>query len=338
MSIRYLWITIRAINYTDRAFNAISKSIGALQKDEAKLTQTANVLKLSAGMMWMALGAMAISGITQMIRVTREGRTVMNAFDRSIRDLTKAFGTAFTTVLRVPIQLLTNFLNALSKLDPRILAIISLAVLFGIGLMTIAGAIWVVQGVMGILNKSFLSNILTLKMWHNMSFSVIASTQGLGRALSLVRFSLAQVIGVFSIFLALGMLLGSEGAKWAAVIAIIATAVAMLAIWLSEAAIAWGVLTFGLAAAGGLAVAALMPSHQVGTRKAQFTGPAIIHAGERIGQESQLKKEFGGKQGVEKTQTNVTIAFSGNIQTKADKEQLKPLILKWVKEALDNKA
>ena len=341
MSIRYLWITIRAINYTDRAFKAIAANVAALQKQEKNLASTAAVLKLSAGMMWIALGTMAVSGIMNMMRATQQGRTVMNAFDKSINQLTKSFATAFVKVLGPAIQGLTWLLNAISKLDPRILNVIAVLSLFAIGLGIVAGAMWVWQGLLGIIDLSFLKHILVLQLTNGANFSVVASTVGLSSALKGLKVSLGQALGIFTIFMSLGMLLGKEGSKWAAVIGIIALAVLALAHVLGYAAISMGVLTVGAAAAGGLAVAALMqnamPSFQTGTRRAQFTGPAFVHAGERIGKEDQLKRELGGGKGMEKRQTNVAITFSGNIQTKADKEQLRPLILKTIKEALDNK-
>lgn len=344
MAIRYLWITIRAINYTDRAFKAISKSIGALQKDEAKLAQTANVLKMSAGMMWVALGAMAVSGMMQMMRATREGRAVMRDFDKSVGALSKSLGQAFTTVLGQAIRILTGLLNAIAKIPAPILTMITamgvLILMYGM----FRASAWVLSGTMGMLGVSFKLVGPTIQAYIGDAMAGVVSTDALKMSISGLNVSISTCVMFFMAFVMIGMMFGKTAGIIVAGIGGIIAALIIYTHWQKVAAILQGTLNWWSAAAmiaGGLAIGgaiAALTSFQVGTRKAQFTGPAIVHAGERVGKESQLKKEFGGKQGVEKTQTNVTIAFSGNIQTKADKEQLRPLILKCIKDALDNKA
>jgi len=96
-----------------------------------------------------------------------------------------------------------------------------------------------------------------------------------------------------------------------------------------------------IAAAGaGMGMAAAVyeqPIYQYGTRLVQRTTPAIVHAGDVItrpdrGDRTPQQQE----RGFPKHYYNITMSF-GDVKTKADKEELRPLILKTLKDALNNK-
>ena len=340
MAIRYLWITIRAMQYTDRAFKAVQQNIGNLVKAEGQLKSSGDMLKLSAGLMWMALGTMAIGAMSNLMRVSKEGRQVMNSLDRSIRDLSKSFGEAFTKTLGPAIRVLTMFLNALAKAPPWLLTMLSAGALVLIGLGMMKASFWVLSSVLKMVGFDFQRASMSLIQYNEVGQIVGVANNSLKGSFLALGFHIKNAFIYFSIFLSIGLMFGKQGSIIVAVIGSITVAIIALGWAMKHTAMWQSALTFGLSAIAGLAGAAMlsqqMPSFQVGTRRAQFTGPALVHAGERIGKEDALKRELGGN-APQKSQTNVAITFSGNIQTKADKEQLKPLILKSIKEALDNK-
>jgi len=176
------------------------------------------------------------------------------------------------------------------------------------------------------------TNQTTLANW-----GCATSTLTLAGAVNVFRASLGKAMIFFTLFMAIGQIIGKEGSKWAAVIMVIATAVAVLAIYLKTAAIGVSILTWGLAAAAGLAAMAAMPSYQYGTRMVQRTGPAIVHAGDVITRPDRGDKTPQQQErGFPKHYYNITMSF-GDVKTKADKEELRPLILKALKDALNNK-
>lgn len=344
MAIRYLWISIRAIQYTDRAFKAVNENVYALMNAEQKLKRTGEVLKLSAGMMWVALGAMALGGMMNMMKATSQGRRVMRDFEKSISSLTKAFGDAFVKILGPIVRILTVFLNVIASLPQPVLMVLSGVALFAVTAIIAKGATMALTSAMSLLGISMKTATFGTYQLINGEWVAITSTNGLTASLKGLKMSLSSCVTIFSTFVMIGMMFGKTGGIIIATIASIVAALAVYKMHLLGLSIAQAVASpwmIPAMIAGGLAMGgaiAAMGNFQVGTRKAQVTGPAIVHAGERVGKESQLKREFGGANATAKTSTNVTIHMSGNIQTKADKEELRPLILKTMKDALDNKA
>lgn len=340
--VRMLWISIRAIQYTDRATQQVVGNMSKLMAAEEKLHRRTAILSIAGGVMWIALASMATSAIMSIMRTTREGAGIMNQFDKSLGQLTKSFGTAFVKVLGPTIKILTNLFDVISKLPMPVLTFIASGIMLGLTFLTIKGLTMTLSGVF---------NLLGLEMWKetaaNLLFAqsegvVLTSTQALKVGIMGLVGSLQKVLVGFTLFMSLGIMLGKNYPAIVAAMTAITVAIIALGVALHWTGTWMSVLTFGAAAIAGLAasaaVSASMPNYQVGTRRLQKSGPIYAHAGEMVGTERGLKAQMGGKDGSpDKQQMNVTLNFSGNIQTKADKEELRPLILKVVKEALDNK-
>jgi hypothetical protein len=339
--VRMLWISIRAMQYTDRATQQVVGNMSKLMAAEDKMHRQHAILSIAGGVMWVALASMATSAVMGIMRTTREGAGVMNQFDRSVGQLTKSFGTAFVKVLGPVIKALTGLFTWISKLPMPVLTAMAAIVTCGLAFLTFFGVSMILRGGLTYLGIKLFHTSVGFKQLQFSAGPATAALNNMSIAGHNLGLSLNKAFLIFTVFMSLGSMLGKEGSKWAAVIGGITLAVLLLAKALWGAAIPTAIVTGGLAMAGGLAAAALMQqTFQVGTRRVQRTGPAIVHAGEMVGTERGLKAQIGGKGAgsPDKQQINATINFSGNIQTKADKEELRPLILKVIKEALDNKA
>lgn len=333
---RSIWISIRAMNYTDRATRQVGRNIDYLMRKQNELRRNA-VMMMSAGIMWTVMGALAMMGIMKIGEASTEGRRAIRTFSRSTDRLMKAFGTAFVRAMGPAIKLLTAFFNWMSALDPRILQVIASIILAGVALVTLKGATMAVKGAIDYLTASQSVNALATGQTILANYGCATSTMTLGSAFAFLRVNLGKALIIFTIFMSLGQILGREGSKWATVIGMIAMAIWGLAVALKAAAFSMSVLTFGAAAIAGIAAMAAMPSYQYGTRMVQRTGPAIVHAGDVItrpdrGDRTPQQEE----RGFPKNYYNVTLSF-GDVKTKADKEELRPLILKALKDALNNK-
>jgi len=345
MSTRTLFIAIRAIQYTDRATKQVTDNIDKLITKQDSLRKQTAIANIAGGVMWTALGLMATTAITGIMRATRQGAGVMNQFDRSMGQLTKSFGAAFTVVLGPSIKMLTAFFNAISRLPPQLLQFIAAGAVAAVTFVTLKGATMLLTGVLGYFNViGAQSNVIYANMVGG-QLVLATTTKGTALAFTNLGTAISASVGVFSMFLMIGMQFKGVAGIIVAAIGIIIAALGAYKVHLAVAAGLQAMLSpwmLPMMAGAGLAagvIAANLGGFQVGTRKVQRTGPALVHAGEMIGTERGIKAQTGGKGAgaPEKQQMSVTLNFSGNIQTKADKEELRPLILKVIKEALDNK-
>lgn len=338
MGMRSIYLSIRAFNYTDRATRQVGRNIDKLIQKQQELRQSA-VMMFSAGIMWTALGAMAGMAIMKIIEKSGEGRRAISVFSRAADKMLKELSKAFITVLGPTIKMLTGLFNAISKLNPRILQLVTGAIILGIVFLTSKGIIMTLTGAYQYLTASTAATALGYKQMTFSAGTATAATLTLRQAVTGLWMSMGKFIMIFTLFVMLGQILGSEGSKWAAVIMGIATAVGVLAAVLWTSASAMSILTWGaaaLAGAAGLAMVASMetPSYQYGTRMVQRTSLAMVHAGDVITRPDRGDKTPQQAQ-YPRTINRIELSF-GDIQTKADKEELRPLILKALKEALDN--
>jgi hypothetical protein len=303
------------------------------------------ILSIAGGVMWVAFASMATSAVMGIMRTTREGAGIMNKFDRSVGQLTKSFSTAFVKVLGPAIQMLTKLFDIISKLPMPVLTAMAAIIITGLSLLTLKGISMILSGGLTYLGITLFKTAASTNQVTLAATGSIPAIWGMKTATDSLGKSLINSLMIFSTFIMMGMTFkGVSGIVVAGIGAIIA-ALTLYKLHLLGAITLQGMLTpWGIAAMAGAglaigAIAGQFINAQVGTRKVQRTGPAFVHAGEMIGTERGLKAQMGGKGGSpDKQQINATINFSGNIQTKADKEELRPLILKVIKEALDNKA
>lgn len=336
---RTIYVAIRGMNYTDRATRQVGRNIDYLVRKQQQMRQAAVGL-IAGGIMWMALSAMATMAIYKIIEKSSEGRRAIRLFSRSSERMLRSLGTAFLKVMGPAITMLTKLFDTIANLNPVVLQVMAAFIMGGLALLTYKGLSMALTGALEYLRAGHAMTALATNQTTLTQYGCATSTLTLGAAFKVLSASLGKAVMFFTVFMMLGQILGSEGSKWAAVITVIATAVAVLAIFLWKGAIALSVLTFGLAAAAGLGAIAAMgtPSYQYGTRMVQRTGPAIVHAGDVItrpdrGDITPQQKEAQ----FNRLYTKAELHFHGDIKTKADKEELRPLILKTLKDALNNK-
>lgn len=332
-----IFVAIRGLNYTDRATRQVGRNIDFLIRKQQQMRQAAVGL-IAGGLMWTMMGIMTSAAIWKIIEKTAEGRRTIATFSRSSDRMLKALGTAFLKVLTPAIKLLTKLFDAISNLNPVVLQIMTAFVIAGLALLFYKGISMALVGVLEYVRAGQIMTTLATNQTTLAQYGCATSTATLTQAFNIFRASLGKALMFFMVFMMLGQILGTEGSKWGAVIIGIAMAVYVLAAALKGAAIGISILTFGFAAMAGLAAIAAMPSFQYGTRMVQRTGPAIVHAGDVItrpdrGDVTPQRQE----RGFPKHYYNVTLSF-GDVKTKADKEELRPLILKTLKDALNNRA
>jgi len=335
---RSIWISIRAFNYTDRATRQVGRNIDYLIKQQEQL-KTQAVGLVAAGVMWTVLGVMASMAIMKLIEKSGEGRRAIRVFSRATDKMLKELSKAFLTVLTPAIKMLTGLFNVVAKLDPRILQLMAGVVMLGIVFVTTRGIMMALTGAFQYLTINTTTqvavNYTLAQAWGQSTVAALTFKA----AVTGLWMSMGKFVMIFTLFIMLGQILGSEGSKWAAVIMGIATAVGILAAVLWTSATAMSILTWGaaaLAGTAGLAIAASVtpPSYQYGTRMVQRTGIALVHAGDVVSRPDRGDSTPKQAQ-YPRTINHVKLSF-GDIQTKADKEELRPLILKALKDALNN--
>ena len=336
---RSIYLSIRAFNYTDRATRQVGRNIDALIKKQQELKQSA-IMMFSAGIMWTALGAMAAMAIMKIIEKSGEGRRAIRAFSRTTDKMLKELSKAFLTVLTPAIKMLTGLFNIIAKLDPKLLQLIAGAIMLGIVFITSKGIIMTLTGAFQYLSANTAATSLGYTQMTLAAGQATVASLTLRQAVTGLWLSMGKFIMIFTLFVMLGQILGSEASKWAAGIMAIAGAALILTAILWKGAAAMSILTWGaaaLAGAAGLAMVANMetPSYQYGTRMVQRNSLAMVHAGDVITRPDRGDTTPNQTQ-YPRTINHFRMSF-GDIQTKADKEELRPMIMKVMKEALNNK-
>ncbi len=327
---RTIWVAIRGINYTDRATREVGKNIDTLIKEQQKLRQHA-VQMLMAGTMWTAFAGLAVIGIGKIIGASAEGRRALRMLERATNEMLKSMSQAFLKVLGPTINMLTQFLRLIAQNQPLMQLIAVLATL-AIALVTVKGVSLIMSGAWDlVMQKATLMGVVTVGTANTMTMSFIKLQAAMGPILMGFMIG-AQLAAMFS---------NNVGAM-VALIGVLTVATLALAAALWKAGLGLSILTFGGAAIAGVAAMAFAsqatPSYQVGTEYVRRTRPAMVHEGEKItsvrdrslGRGEETQRNFP----VRKTEIN----FNGlTVQTKATKEELKPLILKTVRDAMDNR-
>lgn len=336
-----IYLAIRGINYTDRATREVGKNVDAMIKKQQELRQQ-GIQLLSAGMMFTALGGMAFAGIMKMVNASVEGHRAMRIFGREAEQAAKTLGSEFFKVLAPLISMLTNLMRVISQNKDlakfvAILGTIAVALLIAKGASLMLGA--------GL--KFLQSSLVTTN-----AVATTTSATGLNAltiGLTKLQAALGPIILGFTIGAALVSMFGDNAWAAVAIIGVLTVAISALAIALHASALGLSILTFGAAAvAGGAAMAiaaSSTPSFQHGTKYVRKTGPAILHEGEQvISTRDQANYPIGDKSRVGNAYNNgfptrtTNVNFNGiTIQTKADKDELTPLILRVLKDSMDNR-
>lgn len=328
---RTIWVAVRGINYTDRATREVGKNIDELIKAQQRLRQHA-VIMLSAGAMWLTMAGLISTGINQIIASTAEGRRALNSLSRATNEAMKALSEAFLKTMGPTISLLTNFFRYIGQ-HKEIASLIAVLGSLGVSLLIIKGISMILPAVWDlVIQRMTLMGIVSVGTANTMTGAFIRLQAAMG-----------PIIMGFMLGSALASAFGKNAWAIAGAITGLTVVFALLATQLWSAAAALSILTFGIAAAAGAAAIALasqnVPSYQVGTEYVSRTQMAIVHEGEKIvpSQDRETSFSNGQSSSAPYPVRSFIFNFTGPINTKADKEELKPLILKVVRDATDNK-
>lgn len=329
---RTIWVAIRGINYTDKATREVGNNLSAVVKAEQRIQQQA-IMMLSAGVMWTVFASLAVTALQKVMASSNEGARILNQFNRATQNLMRGLGDAFAKVLGPSMAALGAFFNIVAK-NPMLLQMAA-------ALATVAVALVAIKGVSMIATGAF-----DMVMMKTVQMGLLSAGSANTMTASFVRLQLAlgPIVMGLTIGSQMAAMLGKNAWVLIPVIGALTAVFIGLAVALHHAAMWTSILTFGAAAIAGVGAMVYAqsqaPSYQMGTRFAKQTGPAWVHQGEQI---TSTREKSGNttpvtQQTVPFTKGKTEISMSiGTIQTKADKEQLKPLILKVVREALDNK-
>lgn len=347
---RTIWISLRAVNYTTQAFQDTVHGLTKLQQAQLRLKMDAARNMMAVGAMYVAMGGMAIMIINRIMQSSELGQKVLGEFGNSAGKSMDKLGASFAKVMGPLLNIVAKILE-LATANPIIADLLAGLIVLGTVILIAAGAVKLFSGAVAILNLQLMVKKLmvtstqqSLLPYIGATHAATGATIGLATAVKMVAISLTVGLGLFT------LLSGYMGQLPAALFAASA-AFAILAVQMWLAAGAMSVLSWGAAAiAGGAALAGAIaiatgagqaPEYQMGTRMLTKTGPIIGHRGEVVyNPENQLPTQIN--KGVEGRGTshhqNVTIDLSGStIQTKANEEELIPMIKRALRKAIQNK-
>jgi hypothetical protein len=328
MSVRTIWITLRAINYTTQAFAMISRDIGNLQKSEKELIKHTNDMRnaaikfISAGMMFTVLGLMVGNTLFSMAAASAEGAAAMAELNAKFEMTKQTLGGAIYEILKAihVFDFLNYILDAIRQ-NPV------LAYLIG-GLLIMAAAAAIVLGGLLLLSGAMLIFVGQSKLMYGWNLMNAYSLKFLNMELKTLGASLGLAFGAFMLLYEVGKMLG----PWAAlVIGIILTVVAaLIKLYIAESmsTLGFAAIIGGIAAGTAAGIAAGYGLFAQGTRSVPRTGPAIVHKGEVIynpstGRPTQIANDIEGNAGTAGRSgvTNIPITIE-NVNTKADVDDL----------------
>lgn len=341
LGMRTIYVAVRGLNYTDRATREVGANVTKMQKQQQQLklqmTQT-----FAAGIMWTAMAGMMTMGILKIMESSISGRIALHGLTNSVNQLTTALSDQFAKILGPLITMVSDFLEVISKNEPLMRMITSLVIISTV-LIAVKGATMLAGVAIQFLNGWLTSTSATLTLWTTSAQFASFSTMGLAGAFSVLQASLGPAVVIFMTMYQLATAFGEHAPILLGVIGALTAAMVIYAAASWSAATALSILTFGAAALIGVGAAiyaqSQMPTYAIGTKYVQKTGPAIVHQGEEIrsAYEVNQKRLQSLNQRPYPTRTNQVTISIGTIKTKADEEELKPLILKVVKDAMDDK-
>jgi hypothetical protein len=303
---------------------------------------------LAVGTMYVAMGFIATMVISKIMAQSELGKQVLADFGSSVGKSLGRLGESLARILTPLLNVVATILE-LATSTPIVRELLAIFLILGTTILLVAGVVKMFTGAIGILTTMWGShNIgatggqMTLSAYGAVAAGVTPPVLTLGAALAMVAASLTVGVALFTV---LNSIMGPLPAALFAV----AAAFAVLAVQLWLAAGAMSVLSWGAAAvAGGAALAGAIaiatgvgtqsPEYQTGTRMFTKTGMGVFHKGEIAYNPenklpTQVNRDLEGK-GTSLRQ-DVTIDLSGStIQTKADKEELLPMIKRGLRDVV----
>jgi len=370
MSMRTIFLVVRGQYQAQMAMRMARADIKELNAEQKKVIQTASDMKqaaqhyLFAGVAFTAFGGMVLTAVTKIMEKSRYGELLMRRFGATSQRSMEILGNVMARTLTPLFNLLIAFLDMINR-NP------ALAKLIGT-FIALAGPIFIVIGLARIFQWIIMQLSVNLFLLANRSvfaggalsmladMEAVAATKTELLTVWMTRLGTAVnvVLGAFMITFSIVSSLMTKFGALPAVIGIVCGALMILVGLLWSAAVAQSILTIGVGVAVG-ATAALLAyrsmknqidetaSYQYGTDFVKKGGLAIVHGGEKIISARQsvstaLQERRNIAQidrqgaGVRQSKWDVNIHI-GQVQTKADKEELTPLILKTLRDATDNK-
>jgi len=354
-SFRTIWISIRAANYTTRAFQDSIRGLKKVEQQEIaqQLRAKRNILAMSA--LYLSFSLIAVNSIVKVMKASAAGQNVLDRFSQRTSKAMARIGDAFAAILGPVLEVLAGILEFVTA-NPVLNLVAAGITLVAIGLFTawsagklFAASLALVHVLLGkVAVKATVVGQQTLPALIPNLRTTTAATWSLASALQ------AVVIGFtagFAIVSTVATLFGRTPAIIASVITAIA---ALIVIVWQLAAAQWSVagamsvITFGAAAlAGGAAIAGviaasspdedfgLVGSFATGTSYVRKSGLAMVHEGEEIG--NARTKSRMSSQPYTRTSNQISVTINGNIQTRADNEELAPMISRAIRKELGNK-
>jgi hypothetical protein len=269
-------MAIRGAQYTNRATQEVGSNIDFLVRKQQELRNSA-IMMLAGGVMWTALAAMATLAIGKIMSSTVEGKTAIHGLQTATESLTASLGTAFVKILGPSLTTLAGFINAIASAPPFVHNLIAAMVIFGITLLGIKGISMLMSGTWDLMmQKLTLMGIVSVGTSNTMTGAFIRLQAAMG-----------PIIMGFTLGASMAAMMGENAWVLIPIIAGLTTVFTILAIAINSAAFGLSILTVGVAAVIGAAAyvtaSQSMPkSFATGTRLAERTGIAVIHAGEEV--------------------------------------------------------
>lgn len=328
MSMRTIWITLRAVDYASQVFNQLQKGIGSLIVSENKLSKQNEVLRqtaLKAGeasLMMFTLSSQLSGQILNMAMSSREGAGDMARLKQQIFLTTNALNNAAYEFLKVTgiLGILSSALNAIQNNKALQYLVIALLV---VGAVVTAG----IGIYLAYIAITSLAAIKTLALAQTQTVLIPAVTKT-GFAFKSLAVSIGAAVGFFSIFF---MIASSLSGPAKTIIGIIGGIIsALIALIVVQAAATGGLsalfsahgAALGAAAGAGLGLGiGGLGGFAGGTQAVQRTGPVFAHKGEVIynpatNRPSQVGNDLTrGSGSTTNMNTQITIE---NVHTKAD--------------------
>lgn len=329
---RTIWVAVRAINYTDQATKQVGDNITKLEKQQQAL-RTEAVKMVMAGVMWVTFAALATMAISNIMKKSAEGSRAIAQFERSMNGMLVTLGASFTTMLAPAMKIMTQFFDLVAK-NPALANLIAILSVLLITFIALKGMMMIASGAMTMFGITTQLETIIVGLAEKGHY-------GLATSLSVVHQCLGPVLIGFTLMFTICQRLPPVISIVIGVVLALAAAIILLRTAMGDMTWMAGIAVAG-AAAGAIAAGVWnmtqpQQTYQTGIYSVRKTGPAIVHEGEEI--RSKRNVMYGQETEKQRPETRYfNITFSGDIHTKADKEGLKPLILKTVREAMDNKA
>lgn len=339
---------LRAQNLTRNAIRGAQRDLTKLERQQLRMRAAAQQMTqagLLQSLMFVGMGA----ALVFLASKTRWGNRIMRSFNRTLKRFTDVFGKEFLLAIRPMLTslegLMKMFLKNRKAMQVVIRAILSLLILGTLhALVKIGIGLW--QTYQFRLDMASISFVKTRFAMVGLTKAVAIQSihwTNLGRA---IWAALGPAMLIATIITTLMPIFGRLGTILIALTAII------LGLALAKQILLKGVVgaaEFGVALAigGGMAAAFTaampeMPSFQRGARFVRKTGPAIVHEGEQVIPSGDIERARRMREAMERAEitqapqpVNIEVSIA-RLQTQAEEEELKDVIWKATKRALDD--